>query len=41
MVTEANRRENEVPSVPRDVYNELGDRVKPLYRHWVRQDIAG
>lgn len=41
MVTEADRRENEVPSVPRDVYNRLSDRVKPLYRHWMRQDHVG
>lgn len=38
MVTEAGRRENEVPSVPPEVYEGLSERVKPLYRHWIRRD---
>lgn len=37
MVTEPGRRENEVPSIPRDVYDGLSEGVKPLYRHWIRQ----
>lgn len=38
MVTEAGRRENEVPSVPPEVYEGLSECVKPLYRHWIRRD---
>jgi hypothetical protein len=41
MVTEPGRKDNEVPSVPREVYNILPDRVKPLYRHWVKGDQHG
>ena len=37
MVTEVGQEENEVPSIPQDVYDLLSDRVKPLYRHWVRR----
>lgn len=36
IVEEPGLSENEVPSVPRDIYNSLPEKVKPLYRHWVR-----
>lgn len=36
MVEEPGLPENEVPSVPPEVYESLPDKVKPLYRHWVR-----
>ena len=41
MVTEPGRRENEVPSIPRDVHDRLSERLKPLYRHWIRNDNLG
>ena len=36
MVDETGKLENEVPPVPRHVYEALPDDVQPLYRHWVR-----
>jgi ectoine hydroxylase-related dioxygenase (phytanoyl-CoA dioxygenase family) len=35
MVAETGAAENQVPSVPPDVFQRLPARVKPLYRHWV------
>lgn len=36
MVEEPGLEENEVPSVPTEVYEKLPEKVRPLYRHWVR-----
>ena len=36
MVEESGLTENEVPPVPPAVYESLPEKVKPLYRHWVR-----
>ena len=36
IVEEGGRTENEMPPVPADVYERLPEKVKPLYRHWVR-----
>ncbi len=36
MVEEPGRTENQVPPVPKAVYDALPATVKPLYRHWVR-----
>ncbi|MFP6766670.1 MAG: phytanoyl-CoA dioxygenase family protein [Planctomycetaceae bacterium] len=35
MVTEPELTDNQVPSVPRDVYDRLPQNVQPLYRHWI------
>lgn len=35
MVDEPGSRDNVVPSIPRDVFDILPERTKPLYRHWV------
>ena len=35
MVDEPGGHENRVPSIPQKVFEELPDRIKPLYRHWV------
>jgi hypothetical protein len=36
LVEESGLSENQVPPVPRRVFDALPDAVKPLYRHWVR-----
>ncbi|OGG44233.1 MAG: hypothetical protein A3F84_09555 [Candidatus Handelsmanbacteria bacterium RIFCSPLOWO2_12_FULL_64_10] len=36
MVDEPGKTENQVPPVPKAVYDALPANVKPLYRHWVR-----
>lgn len=36
LVTDQNKKENEVPHVPQNVYDLLPENVKPLYRHWIR-----
>ena len=38
LVDEAAGTENVVPPVSRAVYESLPDHVKPLYRHWVREE---
>ncbi len=35
MVDEPGKEENQVPSMPRDVFERLPANVKPLYQHWV------
>jgi ectoine hydroxylase-related dioxygenase (phytanoyl-CoA dioxygenase family) len=35
MVDETGAKENAVPSVRREVFDRLPERVKPLFRHWV------
>ena len=40
MVDESGGRENCLPAVPRGVYENLPDQVKPLFRHWVEQTVA-
>ncbi len=35
MVVEAGRSENQVPSLPREVFWKMPVEVQPLYRHWV------
>lgn len=35
MCDESGRSENCVPSIRRDVYERLPERIRPLYRHWV------
>ena len=35
MCDEAGRTENLVPSIRREVYDQLPTAVQPLYRHWV------
>lgn len=36
MVDETGQTDNQVPPVPKAVYDALPENVKPLYRHWVR-----
>jgi hypothetical protein len=36
MVEEPGKSDNQVPPVPRRVYEALPEAVRPLYRHWVR-----
>ena len=36
MVDEQGAAENEVPPVPRDLFERLPTAVQPLCRHWVR-----
>ena len=36
MVEEPGLSENEVPAVSLEVYESLPEKVRPLYRHWVR-----
>ncbi|MSS73711.1 MAG: hypothetical protein EXS64_19820 [Candidatus Latescibacteria bacterium] len=36
MVDEPGKTDNQVPPVPKEVYDALPADVKPLYRHWVR-----
>lgn len=36
MVDEPGKTDNQVPPVPKQVYETLPANVKPLYRHWVR-----
>ena len=38
MVNETGINDNEVPPVPAHIYDSLPDRVKPLFRHWVREN---
>ena len=38
MVDETGERENVVPALTRDVFNQLPDEVKPLFRHIVAAD---
>ena len=38
MVDEAGKDDNQVPSIRRAVFEQLPDRVKPLYRHWVANE---
>lgn len=38
IVDEAGGKENNVPPIPPDVYNAFPSNVKPLFRHWVRED---
>ncbi|GIT29861.1 MAG: hypothetical protein Ct9H300mP1_19070 [Planctomycetaceae bacterium] len=35
MVGEPGLKDNQVPPVPRDVYDRLPQKVQPLYRHWI------
>jgi hypothetical protein len=35
MCDEAGATDNIVPSIRRDVYERLPQKVKPLYRHWL------
>ena len=35
MVDEPDLTDNQVPSLPRDVYDRLPGNVQPLYRHWI------
>ena len=35
MVDELDKTDNQVPSLPREVFEQLPENVKPLYRHWV------
>jgi ectoine hydroxylase-related dioxygenase (phytanoyl-CoA dioxygenase family) len=35
MCRESGKDDNQVPSVPRDVFERLPQNVKPLYQHWV------
>ena len=35
MVDEPGLKDNQVPPVPRDVYDRLPQNVQPLYRHWI------
>ena len=35
MVDEPGLSDNQVPSLPRDVYDRLPQNVQPLYRHWI------
>ena len=37
MVDEPGKSENEVPPIPKHVYDMFPEGVKPLYRHWVRE----
>ena len=38
IVDEAGGTENNVPPIPPDVYDAFPNNVKPLFRHWVRED---
>lgn len=38
MCSESGRDDNIVPSIRRDVFDRLPERVQPLYQHWVEQD---
>jgi ectoine hydroxylase-related dioxygenase (phytanoyl-CoA dioxygenase family) len=38
MCDESGQTDNCVPSIRRDVYDRLPDRVRALYRHWVERD---
>ncbi len=38
IVDEPGLKENNVPPVPPDVYDRFPDDVKPLFRHWVREN---
>ena len=38
LVDETGASENVVPEVPRDVFDELPQAVKPLFRHWVARE---
>jgi hypothetical protein len=35
LVNRTGGRENRVPSIPSEVYEELIEEVKPLFLHWV------
>jgi len=37
LVDESGGSDNQVPAIPRAVFDRLPDVVKPLYRHWVEQ----
>ena len=40
IVDEAGGAENNVPPISPDVYDAFPNNVKPLFRHWVREDTV-
>ena len=40
IVDDPGRKENKVPSIPCEVYQDLAAEVKPLFRHWVEQGVG-
>jgi hypothetical protein len=40
MVDEPGESDNEVPAVPRKVFERLPQKVKPLYRHWLAHEAG-
>jgi hypothetical protein len=38
MVDDTGKNDNQVPSIRRAVFEQLPERVKPLYQHWVADE---